>query len=148
MVDIRHRVGIATSPDRLYDSLATVEGLSRWWTTTVTGDAAPGGRLAFYFGHDEPGAVMEVVSTTPGTQVVWRCVEGPAEWLDTTVSFDLVAAEGETVLRFAHAGWEEPVEFMSHCNTKWGLFLLGLKDGFEGGKATPFPDEVKISSWG
>jgi MFS family permease len=26
--------------------------------------------------------------------------------------------------------------------------LLGLKDGFEGGKATPFPDDEHISSWG
>jgi uncharacterized protein YndB with AHSA1/START domain len=148
MVDILHRVGIATTPDRLYDSLASVDGLRRWWTTTVTGDASPGGQLAFYFGGPEPGAVMEVVSTTPDTQIVWRCIEGPAEWVDTTVTFDLGATDDETVLRFAHAGWREPVEFMAHCSTKWGLFLLGLKAGFEGGKATPFPDEVKISSWG
>ena len=52
------------------------------------------------------------------------------------------------MLRFAQAGWREPVEFMAHCSTKWAYFLLGLKDGFEGGKATPFPDDEHISSWG
>ena len=64
------------------------------------------------------------------------------------MTVELESSGDETVLRFAHAGWREPVEFMGHCSTKWALFLLGLKAGLEGGKATPFPDEVKISSWG
>jgi hypothetical protein len=68
--------------------------------------------------------------------------------VDTTITFDISASGDETVLRFAHAGWREPVEFMAHCTTKWAYFLLGLKDGFEGGKATPFPDDEHISSWG
>ena len=92
---------------------------------------------------------MDVLSTTPDSQVVWRCVEGgPTEWMDTTITFDISASGDETVLRLAHAGWREPVEFMAHCSTKWAYFLLGLKHGFEGGKATPFPDDEHISSWG
>ena len=37
---------------------------------------------------------------------------------------------------------------MGHCSTKWAYFLLGLKAGLEGGKATPWPDDMPISSWG
>jgi hypothetical protein len=37
---------------------------------------------------------------------------------------------------------------MHHCSTKWAYFLLGLKAGLEGGAATPYPDDMKISSWG
>ncbi len=37
---------------------------------------------------------------------------------------------------------------MAHCSTKWGYFLLGLKNGLEGGKATRYPEDMKISSWG
>jgi uncharacterized protein YndB with AHSA1/START domain len=148
MVDIAHRIGIAAPPAEVYRSLSTLEGLGTWWTRTLSGDPDPGGRLSFFFGNPEPGAVMEVVESTIDQRVTWRCVEGPDEWLDTTVVFELAEVDGETVVRFAHAGWREPVEFMSHCCTKWGLFLLGLKAGHEGGKATPFPGEVKISSWG
>jgi uncharacterized protein YndB with AHSA1/START domain len=149
MVDILHRVGIAAPASSVYESLTTIDGLSRWWTNTVTGDPRPGGRIEFVFGGPDRAIVVEVVSATPDTQVVWRCVEGgPAEWTDTTLAFDLEASGDETVLRFTHAGWREPVELMGHCSTKWAYFLLGLKAGFEGGKATPFPDDEPISSWG
>jgi hypothetical protein len=52
----------------------------------------------------------------------------------------------ETILLFTHAGWREPSEFMHHCSTKWAYFLLGLKRSFEGGMATPYPDDMAISS--
>lgn len=149
MVDILHRVGISAPAARVYESFTTIEGLSRWWTSDLTGDPRPGGRIEFRFGGPDRRIVMDVVSATPDTQVVWRGVEGgPAEWVDTTLTFDLEASGDETVLRFTHAGWREPVEFMAHCSTKWAYFLLGLKAGFEGGKATPFPDDEHISSWG
>ena len=58
------------------------------------------------------------------------------------------ATGDETTVLFTHAGWREPVEFMQHCSTKWGSFLLGLKSGFEDGKATPWPNDLPVSSWG
>jgi hypothetical protein len=51
------------------------------------------------------------------------------------------------VLRFTQT-WREPVEFMGHCSTKWGYFLLGLKSSLEGGEGTPYPGDLQISSWG
>ncbi len=148
MVDILHRVGIDASPRQVYDSLTTIDGLSSWWTRDVVGDPEPGGTITFSFGGPDRSTRMEVTSATPDQHVAWRCVHGPDEWLDTTLTFDLDADDGETVVRFTHAGWREPVEFMGHCSTKWAYFLLGMKSGLEGGQATPFPGEVKISSWG
>ena len=78
----------------------------------------------------------------------WRCVEGPDEWKGTTITFELKTSGDETTVLFTHAGWSEPVEFMQHCSTKWGYFLLGLKSGFEDGKATPWPNDLPVSSWG
>jgi uncharacterized protein YndB with AHSA1/START domain len=148
MVDIRHRVGMAASPQDVYESLSTIDGLKSWWTQDVSGDSAPGGRLEFSFGSPDRVAVMEVVSARPDDNVTWRCVGGPEEWVDTTVTFDLKVQPDETVVLFTHGGWREPVEFMSHCSTKWGYFLLGLKAGLEGGKAPRYPDDMPISSWG
>ena len=71
---------------------------------------------------------------------MWRgSAGGPAEWEDTTFSFDLRADGDETVVLFANAGWREPVEFMHHCSTAWASYLLSLKHGLEGGKAAPVP---------
>jgi uncharacterized protein YndB with AHSA1/START domain len=61
VVDIRHRVGIAATPQRLFEAFTTTEGLSGWWTRGVEGDPSLGGTLRFLFGEPEPGATMEVV---------------------------------------------------------------------------------------
>jgi uncharacterized protein YndB with AHSA1/START domain len=148
MVDILHRLGISAPPTDVYEAFATIDGLSRWWTETVTGNPTPGGRLTFTFGAPDRVVVVEVLAAIPDTSVVWRCVGGPSEWVDTTMTFALEQSGDETVLRFAHAGWREQVEFMGHCSSKWAYFLFGLKAGFEGGKATPFPHDEKISNWG
>jgi hypothetical protein len=38
--------------------------------------------------------------------------------------------------------------FMSHRSTKWAYFLVGLKASIEGDTATPYPEDLRISSWG
>ncbi|MDQ2814936.1 MAG: SRPBCC domain-containing protein [Actinomycetota bacterium] len=148
MADIRHRVGITAPAGHVYRALATREGLSGWWTREVHGDSETGGKLEFFFGGPEPAAVMEVIDLVPDRRVAWRCVEGPDEWVGTTVTFDLSSSDGETAVLFSHAGWRDAIEFMSHCSTKWAYFLLGLRAGLAGGSATPYPDDQKISSWG
>jgi uncharacterized protein YndB with AHSA1/START domain len=148
MDTIRHRVGIEAPADGVQDALTTLEGLASWWTSDVEGDPAEGGKLTFSFG---PGRTVdvEVVRVERSRQVVWRCIGGPDEWIDTTFTFELVAgADGETVVLFEHAGWREPVEFMFHCTTKWGYFLLSLKQAVETSAGTPWPADVPISSWG
>jgi hypothetical protein len=137
MADIRHRVGISAPAAKVYQAVATKGG-----------EASEGGELLFYFGRAEPSAVMQVTSLEPERHVGWLCVGGPEDWVGTNFSFRLEPAPEETVLLFTNADWREPVEFMHHCSTKWGYLLLGLKAGLEGGKATPFPDDISLSaSW-
>ena len=148
MPDIRHRVGIAAPQRRVYDTVATKEGLAQFWTSHVEGDSEVGAKLSFFFGRPEPSVVMEVVELRPDERVQWRCVEGASEWVGTTVTFDLKRGDGETVMLFTHADWREPVEFMHHCSTKWATVLIGLRSGLEGGAFTPFPTDTEIShSW-
>jgi hypothetical protein len=126
--------------------LTTLEGLASWWTRDVTGDPASGGKVEFFFGSPERVAVMEVADVTD-TSVTWNCIGGPEEWVGGVLTFDLEPAPGETVLKFTHS-WREPVDFMFHCSTKWAYFLLSLKASVEEGEGTPYPGDLKISSWG
>lgn len=148
MVDIRHRVAVeGATPEAVYEKLATVEGLAGWWTTDTTGDAALGGKIHFQFG--ERGFFdMEVVELEPERRVRWRVVDGPAEWIGTTITFDLAQDGDFTVVLFAHEGWAEPVEFMHHCSTKWGVFLMSLKEELETGSGRPHPNDVLVDNWG
>ncbi len=144
MVDIRHRVGITARPDQVYDALTRVDGLSQWWTTDTS--AAADGVLKFRF-SEVGGFDMVVLDQHPGKRVQWEVIDGPSDWLGTTVTFDL-AQDGEwTIILFEHAGWREPVEFMSHCSTKWAVFLMSLKSLVETGAGAPHPRDVQISNW-
>jgi uncharacterized protein YndB with AHSA1/START domain len=149
MPDILHRITIDAPEDRVHEMLATKTGLEQWWSGhPVEGDEKAGGRLDFYFGGPDPSAVMHVTAATP-TEIAWRCVDGPPDWLDTTITFNLKPASdnGGTTIVFSHAGWKQPDEFMNHCSTHWASYLIGLKAGLEGGAFTPYP-QGEVSSWG
>lgn len=151
MPDIRHRVGVYAPREQVYEILGTRDGLRRWWTRDVRGDERVGGALEFYFGDPEqPAAVMRVAELSPSERVVWECVEGPKDWIGTTLTFELYpgpAGPRETVVRFTHADWREPVEFMHHCSTRWGQYLISLKTGLEDGGWQPDLEMPKASSW-
>jgi uncharacterized protein YndB with AHSA1/START domain len=146
MVDILHKVGIkSSSPAAVYKALTTCEGLSGWWTRDTTGDGAVGGVLLFRFGGG--GFDMKIVELEPAKRVLWQVVDGPQEWVGTTVSFELRQEGDWTIVFFKHQGWREPVEFMHHCSTKWAVFLLSLKSLLETGKGAAWPNEIKLDSW-
>ena len=146
MVDILGKVGIkSSSTDDVYKALTMREGLSGWWTEDVQGESKVGGVLQFRFGAG--GFDMKVLELQPAKRVLWEVVAGPEEWIGTKVSFDLKQAGDWSIVLFKHQGWKEPVEFMHHCSTKWGVFLISLKSLLETGKGAPAPNDIKLDSW-
>ena len=145
MPDIRHRVAVSAPLESVYEAVSTTKGVSEWWTRDgVHGESSEGSRLGFFFGEPEPAAVMEVTRLRPDGQVSWSCVEGAADWVGTTITFDFSHQGDETVVLFTHAGWREPNEFMAHCSARWAYFLLSLKSYLEQGKGTPFPEDLRF----
>lgn len=142
MYRIQHRVGVITPPAGVYRALTTVEGLAGWWTEdTVTED----GVIKFRF---PPGGFdMRVLESVPDELVRWEVVDGPEEWVGTTVTFRLRQEGDFTIVLFAHEGWREEVEFMAHCTTKWATYLMSMKSLVETGKGDPSPNDVQISDW-
>ncbi len=138
MPDILHRVGINASPKKVFEALSTIEGLGHWWTTETTGDTRKGGIIDFGFCR------MKVLVSKPNKLVKWKCFWGPKEWLNTEVTFELVAKQGQTFVLFTHAKWKKPVEFMRHCSTKWATFLFSLVFWLERGEGRPAPYDFKI----
>ena len=108
-------------------------------------DLPGGGVVQFRFG---PGGIdTKVVQLLPAERVLWEVVDGPEEWIGTTISFDLKQDGDYVSVLFKHQGWKEPVEFMHHCSTKWGSYLMSLKSLVETGDGAPAPRDVQISDW-
>ena len=82
-MDILHRIGIEkSSPEKVYEAITTLDGLSDWWTEKTVGDTGLGGVIAFRF---IPGGFdMKVIELDPGRLVRWEVVDGPPEWIGTT----------------------------------------------------------------
>jgi uncharacterized protein YndB with AHSA1/START domain len=150
MFEILHRVGIKAPLSRVYEALSTPEGVAAWWTRDTTGGRKAGEIVVTKFYAD--GALLgsfdlRIVEADPASRFAWQVVEGPPEWLQTTITFDLKREDGFTVILFKHSGWKEPGEFMHHCSTKWATFLMSLKSYVETGGGQPSPDDVRISNW-
>jgi uncharacterized protein YndB with AHSA1/START domain len=147
MPDILHRIGIqGTDPATVHAALTSIDGLAGWWTENTTGSGETGGKLEFRF-PPVGGFDMEVTQATPAAHLQWRVVDGPAEWIGTTIDWTLRQDDDWTIVLFRHAGWQEPVEFMHHCSTKWASYLLSLKSLIETGEGAPAPRDVQISDW-
>lgn len=151
MADIVHRVGIHSPVSKVYEALATLNGLAHWWTDEVAGTETVGGMIEFTF-RSKPAKevigvfVMEVRELAAG-RVAWRCLAGPAEWIGTDITFDLSWQDGQTIVLFAHKNWRETVEFTYHCSMKWAIFMLSLREYVETGMGKPSPDDIKIDNW-
>lgn len=141
MNHIQHSIHLDAPASDVFDALHTSDGLSAWWTRAV-GRASPGETLDFHFGDHTTR--MEVLRAQPSAEVAWRCTEGDPHWVGTEFRFELSEEQGKTHVRFSHRDWREAGDFFAHCTTKWGVFLVSLKQYVETGRGTPFPNEQKI----
>jgi uncharacterized protein YndB with AHSA1/START domain len=148
MPNILHRLTIDAPPERVHHLAATREGIQQWWTgQPVHGDDEISGRFEVYFGgRDNAAATFEVVERSPD-QIVWRCVDGPGDWLDTRIAYAFKPRDdGGTTLLFSHEGWRQENEFMNGCSTNWASYLMSLKAGAEGQGFHAYPGG-EISRW-
>ena len=148
MPNILHRISIDAPPERVHQLTATRAGIEQWWTGhPVAGEEAVGGQLSIYFSDPaNPAATFEVLEHSPD-QVVWRCVDGPQDWIDTRIIFaPKPRTDGGTTLLFSHEGWQQENEFMNGCSTNWASYLMSLKSGAEGHGFNAYPGG-EISRW-
>jgi uncharacterized protein YndB with AHSA1/START domain len=143
MFDILHRVGIKTTPHKVFGVLTEEKGLAGWWAKSVTASPVVGAVNKFRFG-DRGFNDMKVMELVPGKRVRWQCVDGAPEWIGTELTFYLKHEADSTIVMFRQRGWKEQVEFMHYCSTKWATYLLSLKSLCETGKGTSYPDDVDI----
>lgn len=150
MVDIAHRIGIRAPASAVYTALATPTGVAGWWTEDTTGNGTEGGTLRVRFtkaGVEIGDMTMQITALQPDSLVEWQVVAGPAEWIGTSIRFDLKQEDADCIVLFGHNGWAERVEFMQHCSMKWATFLLSLRALIETGTGQPSPRDLKIDNW-
>jgi uncharacterized protein YndB with AHSA1/START domain len=136
MFDIVHQLTIASPPDRVFEAVTTVPGLSAWWSTDVEFGPAEG-ELQVGF---EAGTVRMRFQTDafdPPELAHLTCIDGPAEWPGTQLAFRIEAGEGGSVVRFWHGGWEYEDGDLPRCSFQWAMYLDSLRRYLETGTGSP-----------
>ena len=103
-------------------------------------DAHVGGRAEFGFFKHSTVFTMRIEQLTPGSLVLWKCVENTSpDWIGATQEFRLEPESvGEVVLKFCHGGWKSGGDHCYYCNTTWGHLLVCLKQYVEKGVKNPY----------
>ncbi len=154
MADILHKIRIEAPVEKVFEAITTLKGLQGWWTkwtSFVSGQGDIGSVIRFGFGDNKFGSNFEITKLEKNKEVEWKSVDepGPWSWAGTRISFNLKEEVVEyygnkkmTAIRFFHSGFQKEDDFYAECNTRWGFFLLSLKDYLEKGKGMPIPDDI------
>jgi len=141
--EIHHRLGIATTPKKLFAALTETKLLESWWSEGAEGESVVGGVIQFRFGDFKQP--LTVTALEPAKLLRWRGgAEGIPQWAGTEIEFRIEPDKenNQILLYLHHSGFREPDVMFCKCSTKWVSHLLSLKELLETGKGSPFPNEI------
>ena len=130
MFTIYHDLQIGAPAGLVFSAVSTPAGLNTWWTRDASGQAEAGEIFRLYFG-DGYDWRAEVVACEPPHRFCLRMTSADADWLGTSVSFDLRGAGTATRLRFEHAGWAEASDHFRQSSFCWATYLETMKRQLE-----------------
>ena len=129
MATLYHQVWINAPVSKLYEALATAEGLGLWWVPHTSTETDAGLVLAHNPGEAHGEVKMKVLDATRDKRVEWEIISthpstSPASaWTGTHIIFELSVRENPggrlgisdavpnmSVLEFRHSGWNEHSE--------------------------------------
>ena len=141
----RIEVELAAPPSRVYEAIATADGVRAWWTDGAFAEEVGGvGRLTFGAGWTE----IRVEKLVPDREVEWSCVgqqiehfDPTDEWVGTRIHFRLTPLGGgeHTRLDFAHEGLAG-LGCEEMCTKGWGHYIrISLRGLVETGEGAAGP---------
>jgi uncharacterized protein YndB with AHSA1/START domain len=146
MAEIRHELWIDAPVEKVYQLLATPDGMSSWWDKQTEVQTKEGLVWEHSPGPEHGTVRMQVLERVPDKLFKWKCISRHAAnvpasaWFGTTMRFMLgdrassaVASEKwarevplRTVLSFVHEGWDDGSRYFAFCNTAWAEVLQRL----------------------
>ena len=126
-------------PADLRKWLISTEGITGWWSDSVSGSASsPGDEFHVRFPTTE--VVFDlVVSETTDRAIEWGVPESPPWWRGTSIRFELGDTDNGsgTSLLFTHEGFDPGDPIIAVITPAWVGFLNNLIDVARTGKANP-----------
>jgi len=141
MPDIMHLVEIHAPVERVFKALTTQEDISNWWTHDTKIEPRVGATGEFGFSDHQYVITVQVTDLKPPTRIEWKALSAGPAWTNTTIIFELRPQGSDTHVAFAHRGFKNADDDYARPTTRWGYYLVSLKQYLETGKGTPDPDD-------
>ncbi|TCC25477.1 SRPBCC domain-containing protein [Kribbella speibonae] len=128
---IEREIRVQASPEVVYEVISSPEHLREWWPEEVDLDPVPGasGRITFRRPEGDKVEPLTVVEADPPRRFSFRwAYTGDTATPENSllVTFDVIPADGGTLLRFAETGYDaasKPDEMLADHTTGWDYFL-------------------------
>lgn len=144
MPDILLDFPVAADRAKVFDAVATPEGLEKWWTRSSSGEPALGAVWELFFDKEFDWR-GKVVRFEPGKAITWEITRADPDWTSTRVGVELVDHPGGlTWVRFAHTGWREASEHFRISAYCWAMYLRILKHWIQRGETVPYDRRLEI----
>lgn len=114
-------------PEKVWEMLATGEGMSRWFPIECRVTAGEGGEIWFSWGEGMMEGASKIVSWEPPRRLV-------TEWGQMRDEYTIEAKGGATTLTVVSSGFGEGAEWdemLDSVSTGWKFELGGLKHALE-----------------
>jgi uncharacterized protein YndB with AHSA1/START domain len=131
---------IAASCERVFDAIATLDGVRGWWTALVSGSADENGVIELGFEGLDEKITMRVDESEAPKLVRWTCLQHSSlpEWSETKIEFALTARGEHCELAIRHRGLTPALECYDHCEAGWDYFANSIAQLVETGRGTPY----------
>lgn len=143
MNDYTISFAVDQSSNDVFDAINDVRG---WWGEDVQGRNVSVGDEFTYRVQDVHFSKLRVTELVPNEKVAWLVlenhmsfVEDQAEWVGTTICFEIGRQEGQTEVRFTHVGLQSQFECFDVCSNAWGsLMHTSLPSRITTGSGKPY----------
>lgn len=143
MPDIFHTFFVKAPAERVFQAIATPQGLDSWWTKSCSGKPLEGETYGLGFGPDYQWKAV-AIQVIPNKEFELQIIESDDDWKGTRICFVLQSKDGGTEVRFHHTGWREPNEHYRISCYCWAMYLRLLKRHAEHGEFVPYESRLDV----
>ena len=131
---------IAASCERVFDAVATLDGVRGWWTAVVSDSADKHGVIELGFEGLDEKIAMRVDESEAPKLVRWTCLQHSSlpEWSETEIEFVLSPRGEQRDLVIRHRGLTPALDCYDHCEAGWDYFANSIAQLVETGHGTPY----------
>ncbi|GGB61620.1 SRPBCC family protein [Fictibacillus barbaricus] len=155
--DFHYTLRLPVSAKKLYEAIATEDGVRRWWTQFADVGQETGSIAEFRFPMAGFYVKAEIQSLIPSKLVEWKVIDSMhpeksgfsnlRDWEGTVIRFDIEdVSENESVVHFTHQGLTKELECYQVCENGWFTYLSSLKELLVNGQGKPYMDDIESES--